>query len=194
MLQQLSFPSCSPESNRGGETSSRRLWGWNMFFKKRVGKRRSFYEILEKEIAAYKGYKKGIIFSNGYMANMSILCYPTHEGDVIFSDELNHSSLIDSMRLSRAKKVIYRHKGCRRSRKKIQKEKVKGRSLLSPKRSSAWMAISAPLADIHGLKNVMSFVSLLMMPMEQVSLVKGTGIEECTHCTARWMFMWLPFR
>ncbi len=76
------------------------------------------------------------------MANIGILSTLTHEGDVIFSDELNHSSLIDSMRLSRAKKVIYRHRDVEDLEKKIQKEKVKVRSLLSPKRSSAWMAIS----------------------------------------------------
>jgi 7-keto-8-aminopelargonate synthetase-like enzyme len=55
------------------------------------------YETLEKEIARYKGYQRGLIFPNGYMANIGIISTLTGEKDVIFSDELTHSSLIDAM-------------------------------------------------------------------------------------------------
>ena len=67
------------------------------------------YEMLENEIAKYKGYQRGLIFSNGYMANIGVISTLTGGKDMIFSDELNHSSLIDAMRLSRAKKIVYKH-------------------------------------------------------------------------------------
>ncbi len=65
---------------------------------------------LEREFAHFKGYKRCLVFSCGFMANMGILPAITTPDDVIFTDELNHSSLIHAIRLSKAKKVIYRHK------------------------------------------------------------------------------------
>ena len=110
------------------------------------------YGILEEEIAAYKVYKKGIIFSNGYMANIGIISTLTREGDTIFSDELNHSSLIDSMRLSRAKKIIYRHKDIDDLERKIKKENTTGRRFIVTETVFSMDGDIAPLADLRKLK------------------------------------------
>jgi 8-amino-7-oxononanoate synthase len=137
------------------------------------------YEILEKEISEYKGYKKGLIFSNGYMANIGIISTLTHEGDVIFSDELNHSSLIDSIRLSRAKKVIYRHRDVEDLEKKIQKEKVKGKKFVVTETVFSMDGDIAPLADIHRLKERHEF-SIIVDDAHGTGVFgeKGTGVEE----------------
>ncbi|MGD9576744.1 MAG: 8-amino-7-oxononanoate synthase [Syntrophorhabdus sp.] len=137
------------------------------------------YEILEKEIAAYKGYKKGIIFSNGYMANIGIISTLTHEGDVIFSDELNHSSLIDSMRLSRAKKVIYRHRDVEDLERKLQKEKVKGKKFVVTETVFSMDGDISPLADIHRLKERHE-LSIIVDDAHGTGVFgeKGTGVEE----------------
>ena len=64
---------------------------------------------LEEELAAFKGTESALLFDTGYMANVGILSALGQKGAVFFSDELNHASIIDGCRLSRAKTVIYRH-------------------------------------------------------------------------------------
>lgn len=64
---------------------------------------------LEKMIADFKKTESALIFNSGYTANTSVIPALASKGDVIFSDELNHASLIDGCKLSKAKKLIYRH-------------------------------------------------------------------------------------
>jgi 8-amino-7-oxononanoate synthase len=137
------------------------------------------YEILEKEIASYKGYRKGLIFSNGYMANIGIISTLTHEGDVIFSDELNHSSLIDSMRLSRAKKVIYKHRDVDDLERKIKTEKVKGKRFIVTETVFSMDGDIAPLADLYSLKERYElYIIVDDAHGTGVFGEKGTGVEE----------------
>ena len=66
-------------------------------------------EKLEKNIAAFKGEEAAIVFQSGFACNAGVIQAIALEGDVIFSDELNHASIIDGVRLSRAKKFVYPH-------------------------------------------------------------------------------------
>jgi len=72
------------------------------------GQRDSFAE-LERRFAAFKGVERSLYFSSGYLANVAVLSTLPEAGDVIFSDERNHASLIDGMRLSRARRIIFPH-------------------------------------------------------------------------------------
>jgi glycine C-acetyltransferase len=64
---------------------------------------------LEERLAAFKGVESTITFQSGFSANMGCIPALVGRGDVIFSDELNHASIIDGSRLSRAKIVRYAH-------------------------------------------------------------------------------------
>ena len=64
---------------------------------------------LEKEIARFKGEEAAITFNTGYMANVGTISALYGKSDYIFSDELNHASIIDGIRLSRAKCFVYKH-------------------------------------------------------------------------------------
>lgn len=64
---------------------------------------------LEKKIAAFKGGEDAIVFATGYMANAGAISAIVGRGDVVFSDELNHASIIDGCRLSGAEVEVYPH-------------------------------------------------------------------------------------
>ncbi len=69
----------------------------------------ALYEALEGKTAAFKGHESCLVFPTGYMANVGVLSALCGKNDVIFSDELNHASLIDGCRLSRAETKVYPH-------------------------------------------------------------------------------------
>ena len=64
---------------------------------------------LEERIAAFKGTEAALVFNSGYAANTGILQGLFGPDDVIFSDELNHASIIDGCRLARARTIVYPH-------------------------------------------------------------------------------------
>jgi glycine C-acetyltransferase len=64
---------------------------------------------LEERLAAFKGVEAAITFQSGFAANVGCIPALVGKGDVIFSDELNHASIIDGARLSRAQIVRYAH-------------------------------------------------------------------------------------
>ena len=64
---------------------------------------------LEQAIAAFKNREAALVFNTGYMANVGVLSALTQKGDIIYSDQLNHASIIDGCRLSKADLVVYRH-------------------------------------------------------------------------------------
>ncbi len=64
---------------------------------------------LEARLAAFVGLERALFFSSGYMANLGVITSLAGRDDAVFSDELNHASLIDGIRLSGAEKHIYPH-------------------------------------------------------------------------------------
>jgi 8-amino-7-oxononanoate synthase len=86
------------EQEGAGSTGSRLLRG-----------ERTCFTRVEQTFAAFKQTDRSLYFSSGYLANLAVLTTFPEAGDVIFSDERNHASLIDGVRLSRADKVVFPH-------------------------------------------------------------------------------------
>ena len=67
------------------------------------------HERFEAELAAFVGAQRAVLFSTGYMANLGIVPSLVGSGDAVFSDRLNHASIVDAARLSRAEVHVYPH-------------------------------------------------------------------------------------
>lgn len=137
------------------------------------------YGMLEREIAAYKGYRKGLVFTNGYMANIGIISTLAGDGDIIFSDELNHSSLIDGTRLSRAKKVIYRHRDVDDLEKKLRRNESGGERFVVTESVFSMDGDLAPIREIYELKRKYG-IHIILDDAHGTGVFgdRGTGVEE----------------
>jgi len=86
---------------------------------------------LEKKLAGFKGSEAAITFQSGFCANLAVIPTLTGEGDLIFSDSLNHASIIDACRLTKAKVIRYEHSDMNDLRAKLgENAGNKGRKLL----------------------------------------------------------------
>lgn len=88
------------------------------------------YEALEKDIALFKGTEAAVAFNTGYMANLGTISAVMGKGDVIFSDELNHASIIDGCRLSGAERVVFPHSDMASLQKLIENTPCKGKRMI----------------------------------------------------------------
>jgi 8-amino-7-oxononanoate synthase len=84
-------------------------WGVGAGASRLVSGTMRIHEKLEQRLAAFKGAEAALLFGSGYLANVGVVSALAGPGDVVFSDELNHASIIDGCRLSRAETFVYRH-------------------------------------------------------------------------------------
>lgn len=80
---------------------------------------------LEEEISKLKNVEAALIFNTGYMANVGVISAICDENYYIFSDELNHASIIDGCRLSKAKTIVYKHNDMKDLESKIRSNNPK---------------------------------------------------------------------
>ncbi|MEJ7655714.1 MAG: 8-amino-7-oxononanoate synthase [Thermoleophilaceae bacterium] len=84
-------------------------WGVGAGASRLVSGNMTVHRRLEEELAAFKGSERCVLFGSGYLANAGIVSALAGAGEVVLSDELNHASIIDGCRLSRAETLVYRH-------------------------------------------------------------------------------------
>jgi glycine C-acetyltransferase/8-amino-7-oxononanoate synthase len=84
-------------------------WGVGAGSSRLVSGTMTIHGRLEKRLAAFERTQTALLFGSGYLANLGVVGALSRAGEVVFSDELNHASIIDGCRLSRADTFIYRH-------------------------------------------------------------------------------------
>ncbi|MEA2150203.1 MAG: 8-amino-7-oxononanoate synthase [Solirubrobacteraceae bacterium] len=84
-------------------------WGAGTGASRLVSGTMTVHSRLETRLAAFKGTEAALLFGSGYLANLGVVGTLARAGEVVFSDELNHASIIDGCRLSRAETFVYGH-------------------------------------------------------------------------------------
>jgi glycine C-acetyltransferase len=104
---------------------------------------------LERKLAEFKKAPACITFQSGFSANLATIPALVGRGDVIFSDELNHASIIDGSRLSRASIVRYAHNDVADLRRKVGETSEYGRRLIITDGVFSMDGDVAPLDQIY---------------------------------------------
>lgn len=106
------------------------------------------HEALEQRLADWKSTESALVFSTGYQANVGAITSLVRRGDVVISDELNHASIIDGSRLSRAQIAVYRHNDVDHLRELLVEHADAERVLVVTESVFSMDGDKAPLTDI----------------------------------------------
>lgn len=109
---------------------------------------------LEKEMALYKGTESALLFPSGYAANIGTLSALLHRGSTVFSDRLNHASIVDGIRLSGARSYRYKHNDMNHLEHLLKKSASRGETqrLIVTDAVFSMDGDQAPLRDLVTLK------------------------------------------
>jgi 8-amino-7-oxononanoate synthase len=84
-------------------------WGVGAGASRLISGNMKVHRRLEERLAGFKGTERALLFGSGYLANSGTIAALARNGEVVFSDQLNHASIIDGCRLARAETFAYRH-------------------------------------------------------------------------------------
>jgi glycine C-acetyltransferase/8-amino-7-oxononanoate synthase len=84
-------------------------WGVGAGASRLVSGNMTLHRRLEERLAEFKGYDSALVFGSGYLANVGVVSALAGKGQVVFSDELNHASIVDGCRLAGAETFVYDH-------------------------------------------------------------------------------------
>ncbi len=109
---------------------------------------------LEEKIASFKHMESALVYQGGLLANLGTIPVLVSKEDVIFSEELNHASIIDGMRLSSAKRYVYDHMSVENLEKNLKEHRKEGkRSLIVTDGVFSMDGDIAPVKEIQELKD-----------------------------------------
>ena len=131
------------------------------------------HEELEHELTEFKKTEATILFNSGYAANTGVIPALAEKGDVIFSDRLNHASIIDGCRLSRASIRVYGHKDMNHLETLLKDHGHHSRKLIITDGVFSMDGDIAPLPDLVELAE--KYNALLMVDDAHATGVLGKG-------------------
>ena len=155
--------------------------GWGAGASPLVTGRGSYHAKLETELARFEGTEAALLFPTGYAANVGAVAALAGPEDVIFSDALNHASLIDGCRLSGARVVVYRHGDVAHLRELLTAALPAQRKLIVTDGLFSMDGDLAPLADLATLAE--EHLAMLLVDEAHATGVfgkQGRGASE--HC------------
>jgi 8-amino-7-oxononanoate synthase len=137
------------------------------------------HERLEAKLAAFKSRPAALVFPSGFAANLGVIGSLVDENDTVIIDRLNHASIIDACRLSKAKLQVYPHKDMAALEKVLQRSAKFKKKLIVTDSVFSMDGDLAPLPEIVGLAK--KYGALTMIDEAHATGVigsRGKGIEE----------------
>lgn len=137
---------------------------------------------LEEKLATFEGMERALLFSTGYMANVGTIAAIVGRGDIIFSDRLNHASIVDGILLSQAEWKRYHHRDIESLRKLLDKYRGYCRRLIITDSVFSMDGDIAPLPELVNLAR--EYNCLLMVDEAHATGVlgeRGRGAVEHFH-------------
>jgi 8-amino-7-oxononanoate synthase len=168
------------EAEGCGATASRLLRG-----------ERTLFQQLESRFAAFKDSDRALYFSSGYLANLAVMTTFIEAEDVVFSDQLNHASLIDGLRLARARCQIFPHNDRQALRQMLADTTIKGQKFVVTESLFSMDGDEAPLADYAEICAA-NHAALIVDEAHAVGIYgqRGSGLIEATATTSGvWLSM-----
>ncbi len=147
---------------------------------------------LEEKLAEFKKVPKCVLFGSGYLANLGVIPSLVGEGDIILSDELNHASLIDACRLSKAKVLIFKHRDYEHLEDLLKANRYSFRRCLIV--SDTVFSMDGDVADIRLLKKMAKdYECMLYLDEAHATGVLGAtgrgGLEEFSESWEEFMII-----
>ncbi|SFD63244.1 8-amino-7-oxononanoate synthase [Paenibacillus catalpae] len=140
---------------------------------------RSPYVQLEQSLADWQGCEAALVIANGYMANTGVIGALVRRGDVVFSDRLNHASIVDGVVLSRAENVRYRHNDMDHLRSLLNKYRDHRRKLIVTDAVFSMDGDQACLRELVALKR--EYGAMLMVDEAHSGGIYGRRGEGLCH-------------
>ncbi|MEO5970722.1 MAG: 8-amino-7-oxononanoate synthase [Bdellovibrionia bacterium] len=140
------------------------------------------HEEAETVLADFSGRGAALLFPSGYQANLGLISAILGPGDQVFSDELNHASLIDGIRLSRAEKFVYPHNNIEALRKALKEQSNQSASGLKVIITESLFSMNgdhAPLRELVCLAKEHS--ALLLVDESHATGLWGSGSEAAVN-------------
>jgi 8-amino-7-oxononanoate synthase len=118
------------------------------------------HEQLETELAHMMGTEAALVFGSGFLTNLGVMTALGRAGDEIYADMLNHASLIDGTRLSKAHPILYRHKDMAHLESLLVKSKAKGKRIIV---SDSVFSMDGDIAPLAGLAEIAERYNALLV-------------------------------
>ncbi len=151
------------------------------------------HRALEARLAAFEDAEAVLLFNSGYSANLGLLQALVGPGDAIFSDALNHASLVDGCRLSRARVEVYPHADAGAAAALLLRTPAR-RKLLVTDSVFSMDGDVAPLAELLDVCRCAG-AALLVDEAHATGVLgaRGAGLCRRSASAARWMSGWGPW-
>jgi len=144
----------------------------------------------ERKLAEFSGREAALLFSSGFAANVGIFAALTNKDDVVFSDELNHASIIDGIRLSKAACIVFSHQDFQELEKKLASTHCNGQRFIV---TESVFSMDGDVSNLKELLAVADRYDALVMVDEAHStglygtrgsgIVERDGLEQRVLCT-----------
>jgi glycine C-acetyltransferase len=146
-------------------------WGAGSGAVRTIAGTMTVHEELERRLADFKHTEASLVFQSGFTANVGVLQSLVREGDVIISDELNHASIIDGIRLSKAERSIFKHRDLDDLERHLEKHREKRVKLVV---TDGVFSMDGDIAPLPGIvERAERFGALVMVDDAHASGVLG---------------------